>query len=496
MATSKIKAIKNTLKKAIDYITNPDKCDDGRLVYSHGCSVETADIEMELTARQGSGRGGRLAYHLIQSFSPEDCIPPEKALELGIEFARKVTGGQHEFVVTTHIDKEHTHNYIIFNSVDFVSHKKYYSDKKDKYRIRNINDEICRENDLSVLPEYDGKRKSKYENQNKKKEREWTEKLKEAIDNAVRISETFEDFLYAMELEGYEIKRGKHLAFHAPGQERSGRAAYTRSKSIGDDYTEDAIKARITNKENETYQETGRSHKTEKFRNHQETHRPEKTKNASKEKSYKRTFYEKRINLIVDISRNIKAQQSKGYEQALVRSNINTLVKTMNFLIEHNLTTSDRFQFYEEGKTAEYSMYQKDIKKIDQELLELSEKIKFTQNYKKNAHVFYESKRAKDPAGFAREHETQIVLYKASEIYFKRKQLDPKQISLSELFERYRELKEEKSELCKRSGSLKREIDELDRAAQNIENTLNMDLHENTKQQKETRKQNRQDREK
>lgn len=498
MATSKMRVIKNTLKKAIDYITNPDKCDGGRLVYSHGCSVETADIEMELTAREGSGRGGRIAYHLIQSFSPEDEISPEKALELGIEFARKVTGGKHEFVITTHTDKEHTHNHILFNSVDYVSHKKYHSDKKDKYRIRGINDEICRENGLSVLPKYDGKRKSRYENQDKKKERGWTEKLKEAIDNAVRASETFEDFLYAMEMEGYEIKRGKHLAFHAPGQERSGRAAYTRSKSIGDGYTEDAIKERIAGKEKEThqeYEETDRRQKTEKSANHQDGQKSEKTKNASGEKSYKRTFYGKRLNLIVDISRNIKAQQSKGYEQALVRSNINTLVKTMNFLIGHDLTTSDRFQFYEEGKTAEYGMYQKDIKKIDKELLELSEKIKFTQNYKKNASVFYESKRAKDPAAFAREHETQLVLFKASEIYFNRKHLDPKEINLPELFERYRELKAEKSELYKRSGTLKKEIDELDRAAQNIEKALDMELHEDTKQTEGTQRQKRQDRE-
>lgn len=114
MATSKIKTIRGTLKKAIDYIANPDKTNDGQLVFSHACSLETADIEMQLTAKQGTGIGDRIAYHLIQSFSPEDDISPKKALELGREFAKKVTGGKHEFVVTTHIDKEHIHNHIIF----------------------------------------------------------------------------------------------------------------------------------------------------------------------------------------------------------------------------------------------------------------------------------------------------------------------------------------------------------------------------------------------
>lgn len=500
MATSKIKVIKETLKKAIDYIIDPDKCDDGQLVYSHGCSAETADMEMELTARQGTGRGERLAYHLIQSFSPEDNISPGKALELGIEFARKVTGGNYEFVVATHIDKEHIHNHIIFNSVDYVSHRKYHSDKKDKYRIRDINDEICKDNNLFVLPKYDARQKNKYENKHKKQEAGWTNKLKMAIDSAILNSETFEDFIFKMEMEGYEIKRGKHIAFHAPGQERAGRAAFTRAKSIGENYTEEAIKNRIANKDKETYQDEGEQKAAgEKYDKHQNSSRTEKagnTKNTNTTKYQNKAFYAKRINLLVDISRNMKAQQSKGYEQALVRSNINTLVKTMNFLIEHNITTSDDFQIYADGKTAEYSMYQKDIKKIDMELMELSEKIKFTQNYKKNARVFYESKRAKNPAEYARQHEDEIVLFKASEIYFKRKQLNPKDMNLSDLFERYKELKAEKSELYEKSNSLKKQVDELDRVAQNIENALDMELHENAGEQDSVQEKNTQEKEK
>lgn len=78
MATSKIKVIKKTLKKAIDYIVNPDKTDAGLLVYSHGCSVETADIEMMLTAKQGTGRGERIAYHLMQSFPLRMIFHPRK----------------------------------------------------------------------------------------------------------------------------------------------------------------------------------------------------------------------------------------------------------------------------------------------------------------------------------------------------------------------------------------------------------------------------------
>ena len=484
MATSKIKTIKNTLRKAIDYIVNPSKTEDGQLVYSHGCSVGTADLEMALTAKQGTGRGDRIAYHLMQSFSPEDDITPEKALQLGIEFAQKVTGGKCEFVIATHTDKEHIHNHIIFNSVDYVNHRKYHSDKKDKYRIRDINDEICKANDLSVLPKYDGKRKNKYENIHKKEKTSWQNKLKAAIDQAIQNSETFEDVLFALEMEGYEIKRGKHISFRATGQER-----FTRAKSIGELYTEEAIKERIANKDKEVIPETKQSEASTsdvKQKNIPNAERTENTHQAQRQKKapvQKQSFSTKRINLLVDISKNVKAQQSKGYEQALVRSNINTLVKTMNFLIQHKITTPEDFQIYAEGKKAEYSLYRKDSRKIEMELLELSEKIKFTQNYKKNAAVYYESRRAKNPAAFAREHEDQLILFKASEMYFERKQLNPKELNLAEMFERYKELKAEKEGLSKRSSSVKREIDELDRVAQNIETALGISFDESDKSQ-------------
>lgn len=463
MATSKLKTIKSTLKKAIDYIINPEKTMDGTLIYSHGCSVETADREMELTARQGTGRGDRIAYHLIQSFAPDDDITPEEALKLGIEFAKKVTGGKYEFVVSTHVDKDHIHNHIIFNAVDYVHHRKYHSDKKDKYRIRDINDDICKDNNLSVLPKYDAKRKTKYKNNYQSENNSWKNKNKIAIDKAIRGAETFDDFIFSLEMEGYEIKRGKHIKFCAPGQERG-----TRGYIIGDDYTEEAIRKRIANKDNET---------TELLED-EET--PNREASASKIKkrviSQKKMSSSKRINLLVDISKNIKAQQSKAYEQALVRNNINTLAKTMNFLIAHKITTSEDFQIYAEAKEAEYSLYRKDIRRIESELMDLSEKIKFAQNYKRNAHVYYESKRVKDPAAYAREHDDQLVLFHASEIYFKKKQINPKEINLAELFERYRELSAEKAEYDKKSRALKRDIKELETVAENIEKAIGKDI--------------------
>lgn len=126
MAVTKIKPVKSTLSKALDYIENPDKTDGKMLISSFGCSYETADIEFGYTLSQALDKGNNLAFHLIQSFAPGE-VDYEKAHEIGKQLADAVTKGQHEYVVTTHIDKGHIHNHIIFCAVNFVDHHKYNS---------------------------------------------------------------------------------------------------------------------------------------------------------------------------------------------------------------------------------------------------------------------------------------------------------------------------------------------------------------------------------
>ncbi len=150
MAVTKIKPIKSTLSKALDYIQNPDKTDGKMLVSSFGCSYETADIEFGFTLAQAIDKGSNLAHHLIQSFEPGE-VDYEKAHEIGKQLADAVTKGQHEYVLTTHIDKGHIHNHIIFCAVNFVDYHKYNSNKRSYYGIRNMSDKLCRETGLSVV---------------------------------------------------------------------------------------------------------------------------------------------------------------------------------------------------------------------------------------------------------------------------------------------------------------------------------------------------------
>ena len=141
MAVTKIKPIKSTLSKALDYIQSPDKTDGKTLVSSFGCSYETADIEFEYTLSQARQKGNNLAFHLIQSFEPGE-VDCEKAHAIGKQLADAATKGQHEYVLTTHIDKGHIHNHVIFCAVNFVDYHKYNSNKRSYYGIRNISDRL------------------------------------------------------------------------------------------------------------------------------------------------------------------------------------------------------------------------------------------------------------------------------------------------------------------------------------------------------------------
>ena len=184
MAVTKIHPIKSTLKKALDYIENPDKTEDKMLVSSFGCSYETADIEFEMLLAQAIQKGNNLAHHLIQSFAPGEATP-EQAHEIGKQLADEVLQGKYSYVLTTHIDKGHVHNHLIFCAVDMVNHRKYNSNRQSYAYIRRTSDRLCREHGLSVVQPSRDKGKSYAEWDAGRKGKSWKAKLKAAIDAVI-----------------------------------------------------------------------------------------------------------------------------------------------------------------------------------------------------------------------------------------------------------------------------------------------------------------------
>ena len=186
------------MSKAIAYILNPEKTDEKLLVSSYGCASETAAREFEWTRKIAEQKGMNpvriIARHVIQSFEIGE-VTPELAHEIGKQFADEILGGKYEYVLTTHIDKDHVHNHLIFNAVDFVDYHAYKSYKRIYYDMREVSDRLCKENGLSVIPPSQNKGMGYKEYTEAKRGTSWKQKLKQTIDRLVITAKDYDDFL-------------------------------------------------------------------------------------------------------------------------------------------------------------------------------------------------------------------------------------------------------------------------------------------------------------
>ena len=433
MAVTKIKPVKSTLKKALDYIQNPDKTDGKMLVSSFGCSPETADIEFAFTIAQALDRGNNLAHHLIQSFEPGE-VDYQKAHEIGKQLADAVTKGQYEYVLTTHIDKGHVHNHIIFCAVNFVDHHKYNSNKRIYYGIRNMSDRLCRENGLSVVvPGKGSKGKSYAEYLAEKTGTSWKGKLKIAVDGLIPQVSSFEELLSRLQAAGYEIKPGKYVSCRAPGQER-----FTRLKTLGADYTEEAIRERIEGR---------------------------RTRTAKAPKA------ERGVSLLIDIENSIKAAQSRGYEQWAKIHNLKQAAKTLNCLSDHQIR---RY----EDLTAKITEIQTEsdkagdaLKEVEKRLADMAVLIKNVSTFQKTKPAYDTYRKARNKERYRAAHEGTVILHEAAAKALKAAGIS-KLPNLAALQAEYEKLQEQKEALRADYGKLKKQVREYDVIKQNIDSIL------------------------
>ena len=375
MAVTKTHPIKSTLKAAIDYICNPDKTDVKLLVSSFGCTAETADIEFEWTRRHSIDKGTHLGRHLIQAFEPGE-VSPEEAHEIGMQLAKEILGGKYEFVLTTHIDKGHIHNHLIFNAVSFTDHKHYHSNKHSYHEIRRASGRLCREHGLSVIVPGQDKSKSYIEHQAAQNGTSYKAKLKAAIDRLIPASSSLEDLLARLQREGYEIKRGKYISARAPDQER-----FTRLKTLGADYTEEAVVSRIAGGPRPSRQPQQRSGT---------------------------------VSLLIDIQNNIKAQQSAGYQRWATIENLKRAAATMNFLTEHGIGSYEELEERCDAVAAASIRTRESLRDMEQRITDLVLLGKQIDTYRKLKPVYDRYKASKDKEKFLRGFESEIILFEAA----------------------------------------------------------------------------------
>ena len=437
MAVTKIKAIRGTLSKAIAYILNPEKTDEKLLVSSYGCASETAAREFEWTRKIAEQKGMNpvriIARHVIQSFEIGE-VTPELAHEIGKQFADEILGGKYEYVLTTHIDKDHVHNHLIFNAVDFVNYHAYKSYKRIYYDMREVSDRLCKENGLSVIPPSQNKGMGYKEYTEAKRGTSWKQKLKQTIDRLVITAKDYDDFLRLMQEAGYEIKTGKYISFRAKGQER-----FTRSKTIGENYTEERIKERIA----------GRTPR----RNRRQT-------------------VPKGISLIGDIQERIRLIDSKGYEYKAKLTILKEAARTLNYLTENNLLQYADLEKKVEDIHSSYDRTGKELKGVEARLREVQPLIKNISNYQRLKPVYDAFQKAKDKPGFKAKHEAELVIFEAARSTLLAMQGDEKLPSLKTLKAEQAQLFEEQERLYAERNRLKKEAKQIETIKSNVDTFL------------------------
>lgn len=425
------------MSKAIAYILNPEKTYEKLLVSSYGCASETAAREFEWTRKIAEQKGMNpvriIARHVIQSFEIGE-VTPELAHEIGKQFADEILGGKYEYVLTTHIDKDHVHNHLIFNAVDFVNYHAYKSYKRIYYDMREVSDRLCKENGLSVIPPSQNKGMGYKEYTEAKRGTSWKQKLKQTIDRLVITAKDYDDFLRLMQEAGYEIKTGKYISFRAKGQER-----FTRSKTIGENYTEERIKERIA----------GRT--------------PRRSQRQTTPKG---------ISLIGDIQERIRLIDSKGYEYKAKLTILKEAARTLNYLTENNLLQYADLEKKVEDVHSSYDRTGKELKGVEARLREVQPLIKNISNYQRLKPVYDAFQKAKDKPGFKAKHEAELVIFEAARSTLLAMQGDEKLPSLKTLQAEQAQLFEEQERLYAERNRFKKEAKQIETIKSNVDTFL------------------------
>lgn len=425
------------MSKAIAYILNPEKTDEKLLVSSYGCASETAAREFEWTRKIAEQKGMNpvriIARHVIQSFEIGE-VTPELAHEIGKQFADEILGGKYEYVLTTHIDKDHVHNHLIFNAVDFVDYHAYKSYKRIYYDMREVSDRLCKENGLSVIPPSQNKGMGYKEYTEAKRGTSWKQKLKQTIDRLVITAKDYDDFLRLMQETGYEIKTGKYISFRAEGQER-----FTRSKTIGENYTEERIKERIA----------GRT--------------PRRSQRQTMPNG---------ISLIGDIQERIRLIDSRGYEYKAKLTILKEAARTLNYLTENNLLQYADLEKKVEDVHSSYDRTGKELKGVEARLREVQPLIKNISNYQRLKPVYDAFQKAKDKPGFKAKHEAELVIFEAARSTLLAMQGDEKLPSLKTLQAEQAQLFEEQERLYAERNRFKKEAKQIETIKSNVDTFL------------------------
>ncbi len=486
MAVSKIWPLYQTMDKAIRYICNYEKTEDGTLIDTYKCSEKFADYEFKDVAKKARQvKNARIGYHAMISFPPDENITPEKALEVGKKILSKYTKGKHQYVLTVHNDQTHIHVHCIFNSVNYEDHKKLQINDKDLNRLEKITDKVCRENNLSVIEEKSGvKGRKKYEYDKHRSGESWKDKVREAIDRNILLSSSYEEFIERMQMEeGYQIKQGKYLSFTL---EHEGQKKAVRNRSLGDFYSIDSIKDRIENK-GKYKKEAEISRGKNETANIENIVYPASENNKDVILFKEPISFDGKVKKLIDVGKNEKAQAHQAYRKKLNMINISTYAGMINFIKKYHLIYAEDYEKAKNGLEMKYSQLTDSIRNTYSELNSLEADVKQFQKYFKNksAHERYMSTSDTDEKYFLGEAHK---MYESALYYFKKNDIDISKMTpenISKQMEKIEKLKQKIEDLKAERKLVKADIKQLTIIAENNQAILGDSFNNSREYQKE-----------
>ena len=451
--TGKGRNFGKAIRNVIGYVSNPKKTHQGELVTGFGCNPETADGEFLLMKREYIAQTGRLrgkddviAYHLRQSFVPDE-ITPEEANRIGCELASRFTHGQHAYVVATHEDRRHVHSHIIISAVNLDCDRKFRNFWGSSKAIRRLSDTLCIQNGLSIIEQPKGHSKSYNKwlgNEAKTSQRDG---LREALDAALaRQPKDFEELLTMLQRGGWEVKRGKRISLKGKGQER-----FKRLDSLGEDYSEAALRAIIAG---------------------EKEHHPREKKTVQPMRQ---------VNLLVDIQAKLQAGKGAGYERWAKVFNLKQMAQTLNYLSENNLMNIEDLTAKTDAATARVHELQVTIRETEKRMAELHALKGHIINYVKTREVYVAYRMAGYSKKFVAEHEQEIRLHQAAKEAFSAlgKQKIPK---VKEIQAEYDALREKKKQAYAAYHQAQDEMRQLLTVRANVERILGIEEKEKERQ--------------
>ena len=436
------------IRDILDYSKNPDKTEKGELITSYACDHRTADAEFLLAKREYLERTGRyrgkddvIAYHMRQSFLPDE-ITPEEANRMGQELARRFTHGNHAYIVATHTDKQHIHNHIIFHSVNLDCDRKFRNFFNSTRALHKLSDTICIENGYSIVadPKRHGQSYNKWLGDRAKLPQR--EAIRILIDDALTQKPADLDALLALlKAAGCEIKRGKQISIRGPGQTR-----FKRLDTLGEAYNLPALTAILAG---------------------ERAHQPRKRTHTAAAQTPK-------INLLVDIQAQLRAGKGPGYERWAKRFNIKQMAQTLNYLTENGLLDYHDLKKKSQQAEARCNALSSAVKATEAKLAENAVLQTHILNYIKTREVYAAYRQSGYSKKFLAEHEGEITLHKAAKKAFD--ELGLKKLpTIKTLRAEYASLLAEKKQTYAEYRQARDEMRQLLKAKANVELLLGID---------------------